>query len=115
MLGRVLLAPAAPIHLRCGNKSFGFFHAWKEHFRHHKSQEQAAEEVAKFVADMLVPKTNVLYSADENEDHRIKTKVVRVNTGLVILEYRPDEEAYSVVTAGPFWKNTKGSVVGALV
>lgn len=113
-LGRTQLAPAAPIFLRCGNKAFGFFHAWKEHFRHHTAQEQAAEEIAKFVAGMLKPQTEVRYAADEQSDN-LKAKVVRVNTGLVILEYRPEEGAYSVVTAGPFWKNTKGSVVGALV
>jgi len=107
--------PAGPIYLKYGehrgeHRGFGFQHIWKEHCRHIGDHDVAVDHVRRLVADALQPNTPIHYEYGE------RLEVFRLRTGSVILLLARSLEVpeYSVVTAGYFPKNAKGSRVGAL-
>ncbi|WP_312771245.1 hypothetical protein [Pseudoxanthomonas mexicana] len=119
-LGRdQIIAPAAPVYLRCGahfgpNWGFGFRHIWKEHFSHVPERDEAAHQISAFVAQLLKKTTPVHYDQDSQEEGRTKATALRVLVGLAVIEYLPAEALWSVVTAYR-GRNTKGPAVGSLV
>lgn len=118
--GRTVLAPAGPLYLRCGlhlgaNWGFGFRHIHEEHFKHIADRDEAAHVISAFVARLAERGERVLYNPENQEPDRLKAHILRVHSGLLVIEYRPEVGAYSVVTGFVGGQNTKGSQVGALV
>lgn len=116
-----ILAPAGDVYLRYGEHfgegaGFGFQHIWKGHFAGVSGHDDAVRRVALEVATVLQRGLTVFYDPDrQKEGAGAKVHVKRVQVGMVVLEYRPDDGTYSVVTGGFNPANTKGSAVGALV
>lgn len=98
-----------------GKNGFGIEHIWARHFTAIKRAEDATQQIAKFVALVLVSGTNVYYEFNQDRPHNLA--VLRSADGLVGVEHRPNGSLgphYSVVTAIPGKKNANGSLVGAV-